>query len=52
MTKQELKMILTLIDNYTGEREYSYGCYEKLIDEAGIDLLKEDIKNVFEEDAT
>ena len=51
MTRAELKMILKLIDNYTGEREYSYGCYEKLIDEAGIDLLKEDIKNIFEEDA-
>lgn len=48
MTKQEYKMILKLIDRNTKMEHGYYDDYPN-IDEAGIEQLKQDIKDLFEE---
>ena len=55
MTKQEYKMILKLIDKNTNEiigKETMYGCEpdRREIDEDGIAQLKQDIKDLFDDE--
>lgn len=50
MTKKELNMILKLINLHTTTREVGYYRTEtKQINENGINALKKDIKELFEE---
>ena len=54
MTKQEYKMMMKLIDRNMieiGGRETMYGVTptEQIMDESGIEQLKQDIKDLFEE---
>lgn len=52
MTKSELKMILKLIDNHTSTKEVGYYQTEvKHMDERDIKRLKQDIEDLFGEDA-
>ena len=50
MTKQEYKMILKLIDRNTKMEHGYYDDYPK-IDKDGIEQLKQDVKDIFEESA-
>lgn len=53
MTRQEIKIVLHLIDTYTQEKENGY-CgmygYSKYIDENNIRRLKSKIQEVFSEE--
>lgn len=50
MTKQEIKMVLTLIDRATVEKEVGYHQYSSYMPSENIIKLKEDIKDLFSEE--
>ncbi len=51
MTKQEYKMILKLIDRNTSTKQVGYYQYEsRYISEDGIKQLKQDIKDLFDDE--